>query len=208
MRKLLALVLLLPIVGCNKTVDVSPTSIPPKNFKYHIDTSKVMHLFGIGGVAHACPVEGQILTARHVSARTLPTGQTYGLAFSWSNNGDYGEAVHYQAATARDLSKLRLMSGQTSYYNKSSKDPQAGEYVYWVEYNLRDKDKAFVPRTRRAKVMHTIANHVVFDELPVKGASGGCIFNAENEVIGILVWGVETGYNDGVGVGVLITRGI
>jgi hypothetical protein len=153
-------------------------------------------------------VEGQILTAKHVAARTLPTGQTYGLAFSWSNAEDYGEMFLFQSASARDLAKMSLMSGQTSYYKKSNEDPQAGEYVYWVEYNLENKKKAFVPRTRRAKVMHTIANHVVFDELPVKGASGGCIFNADNEVVGILVWGVETGYNEGVGVGVLITRGI
>lgn len=207
MKLLATLLLLIPILGCNKTITVAPQEAP-KVFKYDIDTSKVMHLFGNGGVAHACPVEGQVLSAKHVVLKSTPMGKAVPLAFAWSNDEDFGEMSLYQSSTALDLAKMQLMTGRTSYYKRSSKLPVAGDEVYWVEYELENRGRAFMPKVRKAKVMHTIANHVVFDQLPVKGASGGCIFNAENKVVGILIWGVPVTFSNGVGVGVLITRGI
>jgi hypothetical protein len=40
--------------------------------------------------------------------------------------------------------------------------------------------------------MRIVAGHIVLDESPTSGASGGCVYNAAGEVVGLVTFGMQT----------------
>lgn len=165
-----------------------------------VDTTKTLQLMGRGGIAHGCPVDGIIFTAAHVAQfendEGIPIGPVPGYAFSTEEGGE-GYVKVSAVNQVRDIAVLSLQSGDVSYY-KLGATPEAGDTVYWREYDFEEVALAevFVETT----VEHIVAGHVVTTDYPNQGASGGCLFNEEGEVIGIVVWSLMSG-----GVSVSIT---
>ena len=62
----------------------------------------------------------------------------------------------------------------------------------WVEYDFRTQEQAFERRYRTEKVTRIIAGHVILEETPTGGASGGCAYNAAGEVFGLMTFGMGT----------------
>ena len=73
-----------------------------------------------------------------------------------------------------------------------------GQKVHWFEYDFGRK--FLQPRERKAKVVRVLAGHVVFDKNPEGGASGSCLLDENDHVVGIVV---RRFYNHGVAVSVI-----
>lgn len=158
-----------------------------------VNTDKTLQLIGRSGIAQACPVAGVIYTAAHVvqheDADGKPGAWVAGYAFSTAE-GNEGVVVPAYINAIRDIAVLYPKSGAVNYY-KLGPTPESGSKVFWREYDFKDivLDKVLA----ESEVLHLLAGHVIMANAPKQGASGGCLFNEEGEVIGIAVWSVSDG---------------
>ena len=185
MKKLLALTLLM-FCCAPKVNEISGPPEPPPDV---IQMQGVMSLLSMESVGHACPVEGQVYTAKHNVYNTrIPEKAQKVQGFSWEDGkGNFGIAHTQLWNNYYDLALL-VVDGTPAYYKKGSK-PESGEKVRWVEFN-EDKDKIFTQEVKEGKVLHRIAGYIFIDTPPVPGASGSCLVNYDGEAVGVIVWGL------------------
>jgi hypothetical protein len=167
----------------------------------------VMHLMGRFTTGHACPCDGLILTAAHVAHPLYlrPGYQNETIFYSWSD--DLGHSGYLGSAflhLSRDLGELKVLTGQPAFYRHAKIEPKIGETLHWIEYDYKDKQKAYAPIRREAHLVRNIAGHLILNDSPVRGASGSCLFNSGNEVVGVIVWSVRAGVTDYVGIAVSV----
>lgn len=190
----LALSVLVACGGANLQVEPEIPSAP------NINTDKTLQLVGRGGVAQGCPVEGVIYTAAHVVQFETEDGEPRdlvpGYAFS-TVEGNQGIVRTANVNIIRDLAVMYASHGAVNYY-KLGETPARGDKVYWREYDF--DDDVLAKNLVEAEVSLLLAGHVVMTDTPETGASGGCLFNEDGEVIGVVVWSIM-----GYGVAVSIT---
>lgn len=166
-----------------------PLNVPKDSTGVPVDVS--VSIIGLGGMGHGCPVgNGIIYTARHVVV-----DRTTGKAIRevvWSDHlGNNGRAVLLKIDTARDLAALKISSGKTHELEIATAITP-GERIHWWDYDWSSKEAAFDAKLRWARVLGpNVAQHIRMSETPAKGASGGCLVNDSNEVVGIVVFGLQ-----------------
>jgi hypothetical protein len=144
-----------------------------------------MAVFGEKSMAHACPVDGVILTAKHVTNQN-PNG-----AF-WSDQyGNSGVLHVWPMDTVRDLGRFSVDTGDIPVYHKLAEAPEIGDEVYWIEYDWSSPKNAMQPKRREAKIVNRLGGYLILDEEPTPGASGSCVLSKANTVLGVLSWGQE-----------------
>jgi hypothetical protein len=154
------------------------------------DTSGVMTLLGTT-LGHACPVDGQVLSAAHVAFD--PRG--YARQFSWEDDaGRAGTAKGLELNGYRDLAELTVTHGTPEYY-KGGPPPEVGSEVTWVQY-----DDNLNRKIRSAKVLFYRAGYLFFHKPPQYGASGSCLFDEAGNAVGIVVWATGAHRNRGAAV--------
>lgn len=149
------------------------------------------------GMAHACPTEHAIYTARHVIENNKDKEIV-------PMNSDYGPVNVLWRDEVRDIATISFptMPNRLKVANKV----EPGEKVYWYEYHFASTKKFMVQEKRTAKVVHTVAGYIVFDKGPEGGASGTCLVDENDQVVGIVVWSFEVrGSTKKVGLAVDIT---
>ena len=147
------------------------------------------------GFGRGCPVNGMIITARHVVTNPK-NGETTNAWWSDSSGND-GYAKIYSVSDAVDGAAL-VPEGPQYPVNVRLGKPVVGEEVYWFNYNYgRD---SLASQMQRAKLVRRVGGHLVMSEGATEGASGGCIFNRKGEAIGIIVWVLRFPSND-IGIG-------
>ncbi len=173
------------LVGCA----AHGTDVQVKEDPWPVDTSKTMQLLGSEGIAQACPVEGVIYTAAHVML-TYYDGAIYPVAgYSFSTDeGNQGTVIPAKIHNTRDVAILYVQEGRVNYYQLGD-EPEDGDRVYWREYNFEDDILAEI--LVEAYVTRTVAGHIIVDEGPEEGASGGCLFNEDGEAVGVVIWNVS-----------------
>ncbi len=205
MKRLVLILAALTLACAGKKVNIGQPPLPSNK----PDVSAVMAVIGRFGMAHACPVDGQIVTAAHVVNPFfgIPGMQKVFTNYSWSDGRGHSGFVRAKAVNNyRDLGLLKTTSGDSpDFYKTSDNDPKAGDKVYWVEYDLSKASVAYKMKTRQAKVLRVKAGHFVFDGEPVRGASGSCVFNKAGEVVGILIRLHPMASNEVVSVAVMIS---
>lgn len=207
MNRLMAAVLAgLVLSGCAlRAVGLRPPA-PSLVVDTTVDTDGVMRLFGRWGYAHACPVDGLVLTAAHV---VNPFYRTLGLntllfGYNWSDmDGRRGYLDGYSASTRRDLGEMLVVAGEPRYYSRATSEPQPGETLWWLEYNFADIPNAFAAKREQTTLIRLVAGHLITHPEPTYGASGSCLLNSENEVVGIIV--KRPKMDDGEFVGVVVS---
>ncbi len=197
--RLLAAALLTLLVGCGP-VRVSPPDIAPYLLA-PLDTRHTVRIFSAYGFASACAVGSYIYTAQHVMAPFggIPFLHDKMVSYTWSDEaGREGRLSPVGVSPYRDLGILEPAFGDTPVYQRVALvPPPIGETVHWIQYNKEDNENLdfFAPVPKFGVVVRSsIAGHITFDELPSGGASGTCLFNEADEVVGIVTWGLsETG---------------
>jgi hypothetical protein len=197
--KRLAALLLLALTGCSACTKVLPDILPAVPLE--VDPS-IAIFTPDGGGGHACPVEGQVITARHVM--WSEQHKTF-LMGSWSSQGARGGAEVSGAALALDLVRLTLYGGTVPYLSLGE-SPKPDDKVYWFEYDFRTASNAYRARRRAGKVLRAVAGHLILDSNPVGGASGSCLLDAQGNVVGIVIATMDTDDGGAVGVAIELTR--
>jgi hypothetical protein len=202
MRRLLICFVALAAYAC---AGRSPSVVTSDHYK---NTKGVMHLIGRYTIGHACPCDGMILTAAHVAHPLyLRLGyQSETILYSWSDDlGNDGYTSSAFLYLSRDLGELKVIAGTPSFYRHAELEPEPGSVLHWIEYDYQAKTKAYAPIRREAHLVRNLAGHLIINKTPVRGASGSCLFNSENDVVGIVVWSVRVGVSDYIGIAVSIS---
>ncbi len=194
----------LTLLACaTHSTDISLSTAPKQ--KKEINTKAAMYLIGRTGIGHACPVDGFVYSVAHV---TQPFYKQSGwvarqpIAFAWSDElGNYGIVASKLNAIDRDLSIMNLLRGVPSYYTHAPIGPAPGDKVYWRQYSYTD---IFAPEEKSATVTRTVAGYIFFDSPPMPGASGSCLFNERNEVVGVVCLTIR-GQGDSAGAAVSLS---
>lgn len=154
----------------------------PTDFKPATGSS-VMILTRDGSMGHGCPIDDVIYTAYHLMKDDK--------AVTWSDNiGNGGTARVLAHDVARDLSVLTISSGRPGYLEFASSVTE-DEEVSWYIYDFASRDKVFSRSIKEGKVVNaSVAGYISFSGNLTSGASGGCLFNKQGEVVGIVVWGI------------------
>lgn len=164
-----------------------------------------MSLIGRYGYGHACPLPRGILTAAHVAYGVSRDGRPTPLFYAYQQGARHGFLSPLFALQSRDLAILKLDLGDEPEANEPALVfPRPGDEVSWFEYDFQRNAYALRATRRKAKVVRTMSGHMVFAPAPVQGASGSCIFDAEDRVVGIVAWGMATMDGEKVGVGPVI----
>lgn len=195
-----AVIVLLMLAACaDKKLPTVPDTPAPQP----------LELLGKWGAAHACPVDGKVVTAGHVAyakiassdgLKTIP--KVYIIK---DGNGNVGEASPASEDSFVDVAVLETTLNSVSYY-QSGAPPAIGDEVRWTEYDFRETKHAYHPRERRATVVALPPRHIVFSETPTPGASGSCLFSSAGDVVGIISWRQTMIVKGSVGVAVGIVR--
>jgi len=165
----------------------APLATPPTTNT----VSAVLRLFGRWHVAHACPVDGVVLTAGHVASpfALIPMIGDQPIGYSWSDGlGNHGYARASANFLYRDLGVLSITKGTVAFYRRADEAPRPGDELRWIEYDFSERTKAYESQARTAQFLREVAGHLVLDGGPMRGASGSCVFNSSNEVVGIVSW--------------------
>ena len=199
-----ALLLLVLLTGCSacagKASQLTEAPMP-------VDTSAVMRLMGRWASAHACPVDGLVLTAAHAldPFYRIPIVGERPIGYAWSDMaGNRGLAIGVASNLHRDFGVMRSTLGTPLFYRHAIEEPKPGEAFQWVEYDFDSKENAYAPKHMSAVLVRRLAGHLILDPVPTRGASGTCVFNSRSEVAGIIVRGVRVGV-DGESVGVAVS---
>jgi len=191
----LAVVALLAVfAACSSRSQPLPVELPG----IPLDTDPTLAISTAdGGIAHACAVDGFIITARHVVVDEA--AKRYVRDLAWSDGfGNDGFASVVAVSPAVDLAILVVVGDHQPKYLPSGV-VKPGDEVFWFEYDFRTQANALRARRRLATVLRIVAQQIILDSVPVGGASGTCLLNTRGEVVGIVTAGWDT--DDDLGAG-------
>jgi hypothetical protein len=183
------LTILAALFGCSThTPDVKP----PDNPEIRLSLS----LIGPQHMGHACAVDGRVLSAGHIAAPYVNGAKTFP-HYTWSDGKKGGWLRYLTHSHSRDLGMMEPYYGDYPDFQYRQETPATvGQHVTWYEYNYIPGNVLSTVR-REGVVERLQAGHIIVDAKPNPGASGSCLFNARNEVIGIVTWSI---FDSGVAV--------
>lgn len=151
------------------------------------DVTRIIALSGRFSVAQSCPIAPYLaVTNGHVvdpqpfdpQAPLLPY---YGQSGVWA-----GMLRPRTTVWVSDVALLSPAPELPSWYTIAKVEPRAGEKMWWVGYDWRNKDRAFAQRIFTGKVLRSVAGALIIDGETAQGSSGSCVLNASGEVVGII----------------------
>jgi len=192
--RLAVVALLALLTACSSRPPTLPVELP--GIPLDVDPTLAISTAD-GGIAHACAVDGFIITARHVVVDEA--AKRYVRDLAWSDGfGHDGFASVVAVSPAIDLAILIVVGEQQPKYLPSGV-AKSGDEVFWFEFDFRTRANALRARRRPATVLRVVAQQIILDDVPVGGASGTCLLNARGEVAGIVTAGWDT--DDELGAG-------
>ncbi len=186
MKRIVSVLLLMfGIAGCVSCA-TSSFDIQPERFP--------LALFGKHGAAHACPVATQalgniVVSAGHVLWKEIILdGQIVDIERLYlveDSDGNIGRMLPVVNHNYSDIGIMRVSLEDVNYYPEALQI-SVGEDVHWWEYSYETAATAYMPSERSATIMNGLAGYIFFDESPLPGASGTCLFNENDEVLGVV----------------------
>jgi len=155
-----------------------------------VDVSHTFRISAFGGAAHGCAVNGMTLTNRHVVDKRNSVLEPLALFkfrydfFKNANRRGVGQSL--LVSPFSDLATVKLDQAPPFGFAKLGPEPKVGDRIRWVEYDFRTDKNAYKPRGRSGKVISVFAGQIVLKTEAIEGASGGCAYNDENEVVGLM----------------------
>jgi len=164
------------------------------------EMGNVLRVMGRFGVAHACPISPTMaLTNAHVvDLRPFDNTPLYGARYQNIRGDGYGMAEGMIVSINEDLALMMLKPSTTGFYQIATEPPKLGETLYWMAYDWRKGKTAFAPRRMSGQVVAVVTGNIVMNTDTPEGASGSCLLNSHDEVVGIVAWGKDVGVDDEV----------
>jgi hypothetical protein len=165
--------------------------------KKDINFGPMLHLIGRHGLAHACPIGPDVVvTSAHVIDIKPFDGDVPLFPYSFSTETQEGWVRPVAASVTSDIAIMEPTKPLDAYYPIATVRPKPGDKVFWVGYSYKRKEG--LQETRfDATVVGVLAGHIIADEMPLPGSSGGCVLNENEEAVGIVSWDVSA--DDGKG---------
>ena len=66
--------------------------------------------------------------------------------------------------------------------------PAIGAKIYWIEYDFRKNRSAYRMRGRGSSIISNVAGYLILADPVTPGASGGCAYNEDGEVVGLITF--------------------
>ena len=182
-KSVTSLLILASTFGCSSRVVVAPTAAP----KQPELLSLSMPLIGKHGIAHACPVDGTILTAAHVAFEQYVTGSYEARGYVYTQGAKRGPVRGFNPAFTRDLAELLVDGGDSpEFVGRADAEPAIGDEVSWSQFNLTNNP--LHQEIQKGKITDLGPGHFAFSPAPLQGSSGGCVFDSSGKVLGVLIW--------------------
>lgn len=177
---------------------------PPQNASPPAPKNKtaagVLRLIGPTSIGHGCLVDGVPYTARHATDDIYNFEDLSGVAGQFEITMRHPGADVAFGMLSRRLSTNPDPNPESATY--ATFTPQAGEEVFWYEYDMSSPDHFFRPLRRQSRIVQVLAGHIFIKDPPQDGASGSCVFNSAGGVIGMIVKRLEASNGENVGMAV------
>lgn len=198
-RRLLLVAIALGFVGCA----TNPQPAAPTAPGGAPDTSAILRLVGRDGLAHACAISPTLaLTNVHVVDAHPDEREYTPVPLMWGlPSGEVGVVVPaLDNDRFRDLARVTPHRGTfPRYYSIAADPPAAGDRVWFIGYDFRNRRDALAERRFEAKVLRTVAGTLVLHPAGTHGSSGSCVLDAAGRVVGVTYAGLSIAMDDAVG---------
>lgn len=150
---------------------------------------------GRGGIGHGCAVNGLTITAAHMVDRrekhnfSAPPRMYFRYEFE---GGQVGRGFSVQHSRNADLAIVSIDKDPPYGYATLAPKPKIGDKVTWFEYDFRKNKNIMKKRSRKSKIIQIISGLVLLKDKASGGASGGCVFNENGHVIGLVTFTIKT----------------
>lgn len=170
-------------------IEATATIIPAENHTFTIIAGKQ------GTLGHGCAVAGETITNAHVvdPRDSKDFSSPHKIRFRYEfPNGDVGRGYSHKISAEADLATVILDNEPSDGYASLGPKPQVGDKITWIEFDLRKRKNILKSRERKGKVVFVVAGHVLLDQDITQGASGGCAFDKNGHVVGLMTFGMNT----------------
>lgn len=194
MKRIVSVLLLLAgLVGCSSCVSTGSIDV---EIIIEPAVRLPIALLGKFGAAHACPIAMNdleygniVVSASHVLYdQAMYNGEVIDIEiryFAEDQRGSIGKAEPVANHNYMDIAFLRTSIKDIDYFPQGA-EPSAGDEMHWYEFDYSSNETAYAPFLRVANITRTLAGVIFFDDAPVPGASGSCLFDIRNEVVGVI----------------------
>ena len=158
----------------------------PQDYSY---TFRMRHY---GATGSGCAVNGLTITNRHMvdprDASDFSPLHKVRFRYEFLGTETEGRGFAKTVSNHADLAIVVLDQDPPSGYAKLGAEPQPGDKITWVEYDWRKQEAFYAPRTRSAEVIRTALGMALVKEGPSGGASGGCAYDKNGDVVGLMTF--------------------
>lgn len=191
-------------LGCASS-QVPPTIamlLPPEPTEP--DMTAIAKLMGRFGIGHACPItETMAVTAAHVVDLRPFDPEVTPFPMVWADSrGREGIANPLFLGKNRDLAILTTEQPFSDYYPLYLYEPHKDMPLYFLGYDLRKRDDAFMPRVFKTRVVSVVGGMVFMRDAGTPGSSGSCVLSEAGEIVAINIGGMTLEDQRTVGVAV------
>lgn len=182
--------LLLCLAGCTSTTACSTALLTPIFGTPDMPNVESKPVVSRAGIGHVCPMgEKLALTAWHVEgwrSPLMPPIQTIALPLMGEIDGRPVTLIRVWSDQRRDLSMVVITGPAVfnKFYPQATEVPKPGERL-WIRWF--DVEKGFAGMTVEVRVLRHEFGHLYLkpESEPFFGASGSCVLNKAEEVVGI-----------------------
>lgn len=157
-----------------------------------VDVSYTFRMRHYGATGSGCAVNGMTITNRHMidprEAEDFGPLHKVRFRFEFMRQGTRGRGYSKTVSNHADLAIVVLDKDPPSGYAKLGPKPQPGDVISWVEYDWRKQDDLYAQRRRSAEVIRTTMGMALVKEGPSSGASGGCAYDSNGDVVGLMTF--------------------
>jgi V8-like Glu-specific endopeptidase len=147
-----------------------------------------------GSFAHACPIYPNLaLTSAHTVDRNPGSGEDewVGGRYHSLDGASLGVFTPVLVSKIGDYAVISLKGPVAGTYPLAAHDPVSGETVRWVEYAWNNTKDAGRANVQTSTVLRVVAGVIFLKDRIASGASGGCLLNSKDEVVGLITGRID-----------------